>query len=58
MRIYTHTLKYQCNISFNYNEQYKKEIGYDSKLWESNPSKLEHKIIIMNDKSEHKINPN
>jgi len=30
VRIYTHTLQYQCNLSFNCNEQYKEGIGHDS----------------------------
>ena len=40
VRIYTHTLQYQCNLSLHCNGQYKEGISYDSsKLWES-----EHKI--------------
>jgi len=30
VHIYTRTLQYQCNINLNCNEQYNKEIGYDS----------------------------
>jgi len=30
VRIYTHTLQYQCNPSLNCNEQYKEGIGHDS----------------------------
>ena len=30
VRIYTHTLQYQCNIGLNCNEQYKEGIGHDS----------------------------
>jgi len=35
VRIYTHTLQYQCNLSLNCNEQYKDGIGHDSiTLWD------------------------
>jgi len=45
VRIYTHTLQYQCNLSLNCNEQYKEGVGHDSNtLWESNRSKSKHKI--------------
>jgi len=45
LRIYIHTLQYQCNLNLNCNEQYKEEIGHDSNtLRESNCSKLEHNI--------------
>ena len=30
VRIYTHTLQYQCNLDLNCNEQYKEGIGHDS----------------------------
>jgi len=30
LRIYIHTLQYQCNLTLNCNEQFKKEIGHDS----------------------------
>ena len=45
MRIYTHTLQYQCNLSLNCNEQYKEGIGHDSNtLWEANQSTKSNKI--------------
>jgi len=45
VRIYTHTLQYQCNLSLNCNEQYKEGIGHDtSKLWGSNRSQTKYKI--------------
>jgi len=41
LRIYIHTLQYQCNLSLNCNEQYKGEIGRDSNtLRESNHNKI------------------
>ena len=45
MRIYAHTLQYQCNLNnLNYNEEYKEGIDHDSStLWGSNHSKSEHK---------------
>ena len=59
VRIYTRTLQYQYNLILNCNEQYKEGIGYVSNtLWESNRSKSDTKSIIINNKSEHKINPN
>jgi len=40
MRIYIHTLQYQCNFNLNRNEQYKEGIAHGiSTLGESNRSK-------------------
>ena len=51
VRIYTHTLQYQCNFNLNCNEQYKEGIGHDSsKLWDqiaANQSTKSIQLIIL-----------